>query len=470
MREERLHECNQKPERPGQYVLYWMQASLRGEGNLALDWAAHEANRLKLPLITAFCVLSSYGYASILHYRFLLQGLMEAKASLAAKGIELWLFKGDPVQIIPDLAAHAALLVMDVGYLRHQQLWKHTISAKVDCRAVWIESNILVPVETASPKEEWSAYTLRRKLERIKDDFIDRASECIPRRTSLSMEPHGALHTLLVQNPEELLLTHPGSVPTRMKEQKIDELPGYSTALARYDRFIREGLDHYHENKNNPLIDGTSRMSAALHFGFISPVQMVELLLRHLGIKKADECSHPGASAFLEELTVRRELAINFCYYQKDYDQPSSLPDWARKTLQKNERSPRAMLYSIDQLEAAQTEDPYWNAAQKQMVKTGYMHGYMRMYWGKRLLSWTRNVEEAWRTAILLNDQYSLDGRDPNGYAGIAWCFGKHDRPWAERPLYGTVRYMNAAGLHRKFDADKYAAKYNGMPPAIRAF
>jgi deoxyribodipyrimidine photo-lyase len=461
MREERLHECNQKPERPGKYVLYWMQASLRGEGNLALDWAVQEANRLKLPLIAVFCVLSSYGQANILHYRYLLQGLIEAKAGLETKGIGLWLFKGDPTQIIPDLAGQAALIVMDVGYLRHQQLWKQTISAKVDCRAVWIESNILVPVKTASPKEEWSAYTLRRKLERLKDDFIDIAPECIPRQSSLSMEPDSCLYHLMVQNIEELLLKPPGSVPARMKEQKTDELPGYSAALARYDRFIAERLDCYPENKNNPSIDGTSRMSAALHFGFISPIQMVERLLRHLDIKKTDECIHPGASAFLEELIVRRELAINFCYYRKDYDRPSSLPDWAKRTLQKCERNPRERYYSIDQLEAAQTEDPYWNAAQNQMVKTGYMHGYMRMYWGKRLLAWTRNVEEAWRTAILLNDQYSLDGRDPNGYAGIAWCFGKHDRPWMERPIYGTVRYMNAAGLHRKFDADEYAAKHN---------
>ena len=144
---------------------------------------------------------------------------------------------------------------------------------------------------------------------------------------------------------------------------------------------------------------------------------MVERLLSHLDIKKISQCARPGASAFLEELIVRRELAINFCYYRKDYDQPSSLPDWAKKTLQKSERNPRERYYSIDQLEAAQIEDPYWNAAQNHMVKTGYMHGYMRMYWGKRLLAWTRNVEEAWRTAIRLNDQYSLDGRDSNGCA-----------------------------------------------------
>jgi len=257
-----------------------------------------------------------------------------------------------------------------------------------------------------------------------------------------------------------------GSPPGRSREQRITETGGTSTALEAFDDFLDRRLDRYSEDRNDPTLDAGSRMSAALHFGHVSPVELVRKTLRATGERRALECRHPGAAAFIEELVVRRELAVNMVFYRDDYDSPSCLPNWAERTLAEGALHPREARYSFEELEAAHTDDPYWNAAQDQMVLSGRMHGYMRMYWGKRLLAWTTNHEEAWRVAVHLNDRYSLDGRDPNGYAGIAWCFGKHDRPWTGRPIYGTVRYMNANGLRRKFDADAYVRRIRELKEA----
>ena len=456
----RIHECNNKTVQRGTYILFWMQASVRGRGNLALDWAVSEANRQRIPLVVVFCLQERYLSASILHYRHLLAGLAEAKKDLEEKGIGLYLFQGSPEHIIPIVAQQASLVVLDTGYLRHQRTWRNQLGALLPCRTVWVESNVLVPIKAASPKEEWSAYTLRRKIAPLFDDFLDISTEEVPNHQSLGLDVVPHMAELEPLSLDAVLMNPPGLTPQRMLEQKITEQPGHEKAIDSFMQFIARGIDLYETDRNNPLLQGTSRMSAALHFGFVSPLELAAIIKKELGIHWLSSCSHPGAATYLEELIVRRELAINFCYYNDSYDTPAGLPDWAIKTLNEGNLHQRQVIYDFETLEAAQTEDPYWNAAQNQMVRTGYMHGYMRMYWGKRLLAWTKDYEEAMRFAILLNDQYSLDGRDPNGYAGIAWCFGKHDRPWAGRPIYGTVRYMNAAGLRRKFDADTYAALF----------
>lgn len=461
MHDARIHECNRKAEQPGHYILYWMQASLRGRSNLALDFAVAAANRRGLPLAAVFCLQDSYLSASKIQYKHLLSGLAEAQADLAEKGIALSIFKGTPEHIIPYLAQQAALTVLDTGYLRHQRAWRTKVAELTPCRTVWVESNLVIPVETASPKEEWSAYTLRRKITPLLDDFIDMATEEVPRHSSLGIDLLPNRSDLTPLSLQDILQNPPGIDPRRMDEQVLSEPPGHRNAIARFRHFVSEQIDTYDNDRNDPLLDGTSRMSGALHFGFVSPLELVAILQKDLGLNRLSACPHPGTAAYLEELITRRELAINFCYYNNDYDSPDCLPEWAQKTLREGNLHPRPRIYGLESLEMAQTDDPYWNAAQNQMVRTGYMHGYMRMYWGKQLLAWTGDYEQAMRFAILLNDQYSLDGRDPNGYAGIAWCFGKHDRPWQGRPIYGTVRYMNAGGLRRKFDADAYAAAYN---------
>jgi deoxyribodipyrimidine photo-lyase len=226
-----------------------------------------------------------------------------------------------------------------------------------------------------------------------------------------------------------------------------------SEALRILDDFIGHKLESYNIDRNDPNLDGLSCMSPYLHFGQISPLEIV------LRIKEAKLENSDGGKAYIEELVVRRELSMNFVNFNPQYDSFDGLPDWCKKTLREHQNDRRTYIYTPEELESAQTHDPYWNAAQMEMVKTGKMHGYMRMYWGKKILEWMETPEKAYQTALYLNDKYEIDGRDPNGYAGVAWCFGKHDRPWTGREIFGNIRYMNDRGLKRKFDADKYAKK-----------
>ena len=216
------------------------------------------------------------------------------------------------------------------------------------------------------------------------------------------------------------------------------------------DLFIKTYLSENPESKNDPTLDALSQMSPYLHFGQISPLSIA---------LKAAESRSSGSGAFLEELIVRRELSLNFVFYNEKYDSFEAVPEWAKKYLRAHRKDKRSHTYTLEEFESARTHDPYWNAAQKEMVVTGKMHGYMRMYWGKKIIEWSETPEDAFRTALHLNNKYELDGRDPNGFAGVAWCFGKHDRPWGERPVFGHVRYMNDNGLRRKFDADGYVRK-----------
>ena len=231
---------------------------------------------------------------------------------------------------------------------------------------------------------------------------------------------------------------------------------GPSEAERRLRDFIENKLDEYPDRRNDPNADGQSHLSPYLHFGQISPLEIA------LRVRETESKAGP---AFLEELIVRRELSHNFVHYNPQYDSFACLPPWVNRTLECHRRDKREFVYSSREFEAARTHDPYWNAAQKEMVLMGKMHGYMRMYWGKKILEWSKTSQQAFEIALSLNNKYELDGRDPNGFAGVAWCFGKHDRAWAERSVFGKVRYMNAGGLRRKFDADAYAQRVAHLVP-----
>jgi deoxyribodipyrimidine photo-lyase len=226
---------------------------------------------------------------------------------------------------------------------------------------------------------------------------------------------------------------------------------GTAAGLDRLKRFIAEGLKNYDTARNLPHIPGTSEMSAYLHFGQIGPLTIA------MAIKEAD-APQAAKDAYLEEMIVRRELAINYVARNPKYDKLEGCHEWARKTLAEHESDRRQYIYTEEQFENAETHDPLWNAAQREMVITGRMHGYLRMYWAKKILEWTKSPAEAFEMAVRLNDRYELDGRDPNGYTGVAWAIGgKHDRPWAPvRPIFGMIRYMTASGCARKFDVKAY--------------
>lgn len=231
-------------------------------------------------------------------------------------------------------------------------------------------------------------------------------------------------------------------------------MPGETAARVSAERFVKEGLQKYIQNRNDPNLDGQSNISPYLHFGHVAP-QRVALLVN--GSKIYAEAKE----AFLEELIIRRELADNFCYYNENYDRFEGFPNWARKTLNDHRADKREYQYSRETFEQGKTHDELWNAAQHQMVEWGKMHGYLRMYWAKKILEWSASPEQALRTAVCLNDKYELDGRDPNGYTGIAWSMGGvHDRAWKERTVLGKVRYMSYAGCVRKFDVKQYVATW----------
>jgi len=440
---QRLKSLNAKDIRKGDFVLYWMQASARAAGNHALEYAVRRANEQKRPCLAFFGLTDRFPEANLRHYAFLLEGLRETRRNLAAKGIQLVVRRISPEKGVLELAGRASLVVVDRGYLRVQKAWRAAAAGALDCPLIQVESEAVVPVETASPKEEWAAASFRPKIRKQLAEYLVPLRERKPLQDSLGLE----FESLDLEDTNGLLRS-------LEIDRTVQPSPffhgGAGEAKRRLKAFLRDKLDHFHDLRNNPSLDYLSHLSPYLHFGQISPLEVA---------LAAAATKSPGREAFLEELIVRRELALNLVHYNPGYDSFEAVPSWARKTLEAHLADGRPSVYSLEELEAGRTHDPYWNAAQREMVATGKMHGYMRMYWGKKILEWSPTPEEAFAAALALNNRYELDGRDPNGFAGVAWCFGKHDRPWRERPIFGKVRYMNDKGLRRKFDVDLYVRR-----------
>jgi deoxyribodipyrimidine photo-lyase len=442
----RIQPLNARSIQDGRYVLYWMQASQRAECNHALEYAVGAANERNLPVIVAFGLTGQFPEANLRHYSFMLEGLEEVRKGLQRRGIRFVLMRRSPELAATEMAREAALVVADRGYLRIQRRWRNHVARNAPCAVIQVESDAVVPVETASPKEEYTAGTLRPKLLRILRDYLVPLAERALRKDSLSLS--------LDVDDEKDFPTLPGRMTIDRTVGAVKSVRGGAVrGTALLEEFIAKKIRHYDDLRNDPGLDYSSHLSPYLHFGQISPLAVA--------LRVSEERAVPAAAreAYLEQLIVRRELSLNFVYYNERYDEFESLPDWAKKTLAGHAGDRREYLYSLEQWERAGTHDPYWNAAQREMVLSGRMHNYMRMYWGKKLLEWSRTPAEAFRTALWLNNRYELDGRDPNGFAGVAWCFGKHDRAWPERKIFGKIRYMNDAGLKRKFDMDAYLKK-----------
>jgi len=446
----RIQPLNSRSIQNGRYVLYWMQASQRVKCNHALEYATGEANGLNLPVVVVFGLTEKFPEANLRHYAFMLEGLEEVRRGLYSRGIRFALVHRSPELAATALAEEAALVVADRGYLRIQRQWRNHVAKNAPCAVLQVESDAVVPVEAASPKEEYTAGTLRPKLQRILKDYLIPLKERPVRKDSLSLRL------------DEDWEGDPASLLEKMKiDRSVAPVRAFRGGTTRANNLLKEfiatKIRRYGELRNDPGLDFTSHLSPYLHFGQISPLAVA---LRVLGEKSIPTAAR---EAFLEELIVRRELSQNFVFYNERYDEYECLPDWARKSLAEHAKDRREVLYGPEQWERAGTHDPYWNAAQREMMITGKMHNYMRMYWGKKLLEWSRSPEEAFRTALWLNNKYELDGRDPNGFAGVAWCFGKHDRPWFERKVFGKIRYMNDAGLRRKFDMNAYLKKVDAL-------
>ncbi len=444
--------------RPGQpipgrrYVLYWMQQAQRTQANLALDWALQAAHSCQLPLLVAFVLTPHYPGANARHYQFMLEGLADVQDELQARGISFVLRLGDPPEVIAHLARDAAMLVGDIGYLRLQRHWRTQIAKQIDCPFSAIEADVVVPIRLVSDKEEYAARTIRPKIQRLWIPFLEERAVPSPPSRPLPKPPASDL------NPTADLAELP-------IDRSVSPAPSFKggqiAAQQHLNAFLRHGLARYHSDRNDPANNLCSNMSPYLHFGQISPLAIAQNV-------RAAEAPAQASESYIEELIIRRELSINFVYFNTAYDKyETAVPAWARKTLRKHASDKRPVTYSREQLETADTHDPYWNAAQTEMVQQGKMHNYMRMYWGKKVIEWTRTPEEAYQILLDMNDRYEIDGRDANGYTGVAWCFGKHDRPWTERNIFGTVRYMAASGLERKFNIQKYVDRIRGPEPSL---
>jgi len=421
----------------GQYILYWMQNSFRVENNGALNYAISLANENHLPLIV-FTVLNSETLRYDRHGKFLLEGMAEVEEKLSEFKIKYVVWNTDPIEGISSMSKTAFAVVADRGYLKESRNLIERAESVLPCSLRVVESNVVIPVESASLKEEYTAGTFRKKVSGRLSNYLKLYKKILPVKSSLDLNIAG------------ISLSNRQGIADSLEKTpalKMNIRGGYSEAKKLLNSFIKNKLKDYDEKRSDPGLDYFSGLSPYLRYGNISPAEVAV---------KAMDSGIDHIAQFLDELIIRRELSINFVYYNSNYDSLKSLPDWAKKTLINHENYPRDYIYSKSEFENHKTHDRFWNAAQYELVQHGRIHNYMRMYWGKKIIEWTDSPDDAIRIMIYLNNKYALDGNDPNSYAGILWCFGKHDRAWGERPVFGKVRYMNDRGLTRKFKMDRY--------------
>lgn len=448
--DERVRQLNSRELRSGaRYVLYWMRANRRATFNHALAFAAGIANDRDLPLLCCETLSFDEPYASDRLHAFVLEGVPENARHLRELGagyvFSLRRSRSDPGDVIERLAADAAAVVTD----DHPTV-PEPPSFKA---AAWaVDSSCIVPLSQI-PGKQFAAYTIRPKIRKLLPKFLEPLRPVLLSRRYRDAG-HG-LHTEIEERriPELLAAcdidhTVPHSVSFR---------GGTAAAEQRLADFLERKLRHYARDRNEPAARATSELSPYLHVGHISSLEVALRAGDYAQRHKLD------ADGFLDELIARRELAFNFARYAERRDSLTELPDWARQTLSQHASDPRTAIYSREDFAAGRTHDELWNAAQKEMLRRGYMHNYCRMYWGKKILEWSRTYEEALATAIYIHDRFSLDGRDPNTYANILWCFGLHDRPWPERPIFGRVRAMSLAGIERKIDVGAYIRQVEAL-------
>lgn len=441
--------------RPGP-VLHWMRREFRVNDNPALLLARELAERDRVPLAVVLCLDADEQYPSVRQRAFLVQGLEELHRGLEQRNIPLAVLHGDPVNELSGLVRRvkATTLTTDFDALRPGQRQIQALTA-LSGLALWVvDGRNIVPCWMASDKKEYMARTIRTRIHRLLPEFLLPLPELEPVPTAWD----ASLLPALPAPDQHRLQTWAGqgfaAAPVTWAEG------GESHGLQRMRSFVQKGLRGYAQRRNDPVLDASSRLSPWLHFGFVSALRTALEAAR-------SNAPQEDKDAFLEELIVRRELADNFCYYEPRYDSLDAAWDWAQKTLDAHRGDTRSAIYTPEQFETGETHQPLWNAAQLQLRGQGIIHGYMRMYWAKKILEWSESPEQAMEIAVRLNDCWALDGLESNGYAGVAWSIaGVHDRGWKTRPVYGNVRYMNANGARRKFDAAEYVRQHAGIAQA----
>lgn len=428
-------------------VVYWMAREHRAHDNWSLLYAQDRALALQRPLMVVFTLDGDFHLKNLRHADFLLQGLQETVLILDQHNISFTRLQGNPEKTLIAFLDQLdpAAVVTDFYPIHEQKRWRDAL-LKQSRWGVWeVDAHNIVPCWEASPKREYAAYTIRKKIQSQLSRFLTPFPE-------LQVHPfHSEIKAQDLDVSVFLQLVRNRQVA------EVDWLkPGEESGQRMVKEFLLHRLPAYTKDRNNPCVNGQSNLSPYLHYGQIAPQRVAWEVM---------QCSlaNQVKEVYLEELIVRRELADNFCNYTDDYDRVSCFPEWAKRTLDSHRQDPRPYKASIEVLENAKTKDPLWNGCQRDLMEKGKLHGYLRMYWAKKILEWSETPEEAMGNAVLLNDTYSLDGRDPNGYAGIAWSIGGvHDRAWPERPIFGKIRYMNSNGCKRKFKVRDYLEQISG--------
>ncbi len=436
-------------ERP---IIYWANRELRATSNWALTYAYELAIKFKQPLIVVYNLVPNYLGGIGRQWQFKMAALSELEADLAKLNIPIVITLEKTSDGISELeqwlAKHkVGAVVTDFNPLKISQSWVNQLREKLTVPFFEVDAHNIVPCWFVSQKQEFGAYTLRPKINKLLPDFLASCPELKPLPKSNFLEKFNSIDwsKLNIKVEDPLFAS--------------DLKPGRKAGLDQLNLFCSQRLKNYAIERNDPNKIAVSDLSPYLHYGTISALEIFHAVQNFAQPELADD-----VASFIEELVVRRELADNYCYYNSNYDNFAGFPNWAQKTLQEHADDKREFVYSLKQFEEAKTHDELWNAAQNELLIRGKLHGYMRMYWAKKILEWTENVEEAQKIAIYLNDKYELDGRDPNGYTGIAWSMGGvHDRAWFERPIYGKIRYMNANGAKKKFNTNEYISRWNGF-------
>ncbi|XP_043283869.1 deoxyribodipyrimidine photo-lyase [Venturia canescens] len=430
-------------------ILYWMFRDGRVQDNWAFLFAQKMALKNRVPLHVCYCILPTFLEATIRHYNFLVKSLREVAQECNDLNINFHLLHGEPHNVVFELSKklEIGLLVADFFPLRLPCSWLERLQDKLNetipiCQ---VDAHNIVPCWIASDKLEYGARTVRPKINKKLGLYL---SEFPP----------------LIKHPYECKDKFPPidwskairEVKIDMSEKEVSwAVPGYKGGIEELESFLNKRLKFYHSKRNDPLGEALSNLSPWFHFGMIAPQRAILQAIEYKDKHKE------AVAVFMEEAIIRRELSDNFCYYNEKYDSIDGAYNWAIETLNKHRSDKRENIYNRDELEKSLTHDDLWNAAQKQLVVEGKMHGFLRMYWAKKILEWTKSPEEALEYSIYLNDRYSMDGRDPNGYVGCMWSIcGIHDQGWREREIFGKIRYMNYKGCERKFNVKEFVAKW----------
>ena len=445
---DRVRALNDHPVRTGaQYVLYWTQMNRRVPCNQALGYAVEMANALDVPLLVYEGLTCTYPYANDRIHTFMLEAVPGTAAAMHELGAGYAFYlrrsKRDANDIVYRLARNAAAIVTDDYPTFIPAKHNASVPGKVDVAFHAVDASCVVPGNRYD-KREFAAYTIRPKLHRMLPEYLKPYDVPALKRQWKSKQPDWHVE---VQDVASLVasceIDHSVAPSTGYRG-------GYAAAKQRLDHFLESCLRRYARERNEPSMHATSNLSPYLHFGHISSLEVA------LSAREYAKQHQLIADEFLEELIVRRELAFNFTRFTPHYDSLEALPEWARTNIAKHAKDGREQTFTDEQMERGETYDDLWNATQKELLIRGKIHGYYRMYWGKKIIEWSETFEQALALMIRLHDKYSLDGRDPNTYTNVLWCFGLHDRAWFERPVFGKMRYMSYAGMKRKTDVDAY--------------